>query len=83
MASARMTISEQAPASRHVMYKGKTIGAGFVKGVFTPALVAVGGEVGKATGKDVGVVELLVLLLLLLDFLVLVFDGSGASGWGF
>jgi len=50
------------------MHKGEAIRAGFVKGVFTPALIAVGGEVGEAPGTDVCVVELLLLLLLLVFF---------------
>ena len=75
-----MTVSKQASACRHVMYKGEAIGARFVKGVLTPALIAVGREVGEAPGTDIVLIELLLLLLLLL---LLVFLGSGAGAFSF
>ena len=81
-ARARMTVSKQAAACRHVMHKGEAIRAGLVKGVFTPALIAVGGEVGKAPGTDVCVVELL-LTLLLLSLLLLYFFGTGFGAFSF
>lgn len=87
-ASARVTIPEQASARGHVMHEGEAIGARVVKCVFTPGLVAVGGEVGEAAGTDVCVVELLLVLLLLLlrgnrRGFVLFFVVGGAGAFGF
>lgn len=58
-ASTWVPISKRTAARGYVMHEGKAIRAGFVKDVFTPALVAVGGEVRKTTDSDVCVLQLL------------------------